>query len=225
MARAKTASDERYNARRRARRELSRIERQLNSISALDPQYKTLTGYADRLRSSIAGSYVQPKIQRGMTVQERRKLTKSADQSIKRSVSVLTAREQSRNASERNNRIFAERLKQAASGKRTGLSGLDRISTQFFYQATRRLWQGMPRERRNELIMKGLGVSSLEEAYRNVMRANRAQIREWRETLGEMTEHYTFEGWTDQQINFYAEEPSVLEGDRLTSPINLVEFF
>lgn len=225
MPRRKTASDERYNARRRAKRELARIERQMNSVSALDPQYKTLSGYADRLRSSIAGSYVQPKIQRGMTVQERRKLTKSADQSIKHSVSVLTARERSRSASERNNRIFAERLKQAASGKRSGMSGLDRISVQFFYQATRRLWQGLPRERRNELIMKGLGVKSLEEAYRSVMRENRAHIREWRMTLGQMSPESTFEGWTDQQINFYAEEPSVLEGDRLTSPINLVEFF
>lgn len=224
MPRAKRASDERYNERRRARRELARIERSIASGALTDRQREVQTRYAERLRNSIENSYIQKNIVRGMTRKERGKLTSRSDAALRQARGILDTRAVGRNAGERQNALFAEKLKQAGAGKRTDISGMDSVSSQFFYVATRRLWASAPYEQRNETIMRRLGVDSLEEAYRIVMRENRRQIAAYREMIDGFTDEFTLEGMTDQAAEFYGGTSELWEDFRLTSPIDVHYF-
>lgn len=224
MPRAKRASDERYNERRRARRELARIEKQLGSGTLTGRQRDVQEKYAARLRESIENSYIQKNIVRGMDRKSRAKLTSKSDAALRQARGILNTRAQARNASERTNALFAEKLKAAGSGKRTDVSGLDSVTSQFFYVATRRLWASSPYDQRNEVIMRRMGVDSLEEAYRIVMRENRKQIAAYREMVAGFTDEYTLDGLTGQAAEFYEGTAELWEDFRITSPIDVVYF-
>lgn len=223
MARKKTASDERYNARRRARRELARINKQIESGALSDQQRSTQEAYARRLEQAIQDSYIQRDIRPGMNARERRALTRRSDAALERAASAVESRRKSKTATERGNAAFAEQIRAAQAGERTPLSGLDKVSTTFFYVSTRQMWQGYPAAQRNEYIMRGLGVESLEEAYRIVTRANRQQIQSYRDMLAGITSEYTVEGWTDQAREFYEDAPIPQELEQ-PSPDNVVYF-
>lgn len=224
MARAKTASDERYNARRRARRELARIQRAIESGGMTDAQRATQQAYARRLEQSIQASYIQKNIVRGMDRQSRKKLTSAANQALRASESTIESRRKSLTATARQNEVFANKIRQVQQGMPTDVGGLDAIRVQFFYVATKRLWQGFPLGERNQRIMQGMGVESLEEAYRIVTRANREQISTYRDMLRGITPERSVEGWTDQAKEFYNDVPMMEEGTRMTSPTYVVFF-
>ena len=224
MARAKTASDERYNARRRARRELARIERSIESGKLSQAQEATQRTYARRLRESIEASYVQRRIRPGMKPSERRRIVSGAEQALKASEKAIESRRKSATATARQNRVFETRLKAAQQGAPSGVGGLDAVRAQFFYVATKRLWQGFPLADRNRAIMRGLGVESLEEAYRIVTRANRAQIAAYREMLRGIRPDVSVSGWTDQAREFYEDAPLMEEDFRIASPVDVFFF-
>ena len=71
-----------------------------------------------------------------------------------------------------------------------------------FYAATRRFWRGRDPKERNRLIMEGLGVSSLSEAYDRVLGANRKAF-DALVTAGAQTS--LVEGLTSENEAFYGE--------------------
>lgn len=223
MARAKRASDERYNARRRARRELARIERALESGTLTQEQRATQMGYAARLTQAIEQSYVANRV-RGIAKSARAKLVSAADAALRRAQSVIESRRLSLAENGVANRVFAAKIRSAQAGLRTDVAGLDKVRAQFFYVATKRLWQGYPLRERNDRIMSGLGVDSLEEAYRIVIRANRQRIADYRDMLAGLTPEYSVQGWTDQAAEFYNDAPMMEEDTRMTSPLDVVYF-
>lgn len=224
MARAKTLSDERYNARRRAKRELARIQRSLDRGGLKDSERATLNSYKNRLNQSIENSYIQRNITRGMSKIERSQLNNKADNALKQAKSVLESRSRGKNATTRTNEIFAQKMNLAAQNKRSGYSGMDEKSIQMFYIATRRLWQGGSLKDRNALIMRGLGVNSLEEAYRIVQRENRKKLKAYRNMLKGIKEEMTVTGWTQEAIDFYEDVPLTEEDTRITSPTDVIYF-
>lgn len=219
MPRAKRASDERYNARRRAKRELARIERNIAAEKYMPIQEQVMKDYAARLRKSIENSYIQKDIVRGMDKKARRRLTSKADAALKSSESALESLRLSRTATERENRAFAEKLNRAKHGEKTDISGLDELSVQFFYVSTKRLWTGRRLSERNKAIMEYLGTNSLEEAYRVVMAKNREYIQGYR-TFRYTIENfgYSVDGWTNENKWFYEDMPEMIEDDRYASP-------
>lgn len=185
MARAKRKSDEVYNARRRAKRLLARMERE--DVSGLSASGRAArTAYMDSLRQSISKTYTPrqgSRATRSAMLDEAREQAKALDR--------MTAPQRARNvtATARQNKLFERQINAAKLGQPTTLGGRTRGALQqemakaevnIFYAATRRYWRGKDVRQRNELIMKGLGVSSLQEAYTRVLALNREALREAR---------------------------------------------
>lgn len=224
MPRKKTLSDERYNARRRARREYARIVKEMSRQGITSSELATLSGYANRLNQNIMNSYIQKNIVKGMTKKEREEIVKKAEFNINQSKKVLDSRSKSKNASSRTNEIFSQKMNIAASNKRTDIKGLDSDSVATFYISTRRFWQGKSREDRNSEIMRHLGVKSLEEAYRIVMRKNREYLKQYRDMKNNISSSRSVNGWTDESSEFFNGEIDITEGTRITSPIDVYYF-
>lgn len=64
---------------------------------------------------------------------------------------------------------FASELRKAKQGKISALGSKGREKTQLFYRVTQKLWEGKALAERNNAIMEGLGVSSLQAAYAKVL--------------------------------------------------------
>lgn len=223
MPRAKRASDDRYNARRRAKRELARIERNIASQAYGVIQEDVMKEYAARLRKSIENSYIQKDIVRGMSRKERKRLTARADAALRSSESALESLRLSRTATERENRAFAEKLNRAKHGQKVDWSGMDETSVMFFYASTKRLWTGRRLSERNAAIMQYFGTQSLEEAYRIVMNRNREYIRGYREAVYNREKYgVSVMGWTHENHWFYEDMPDIQESDRRASPTDIV---
>lgn len=71
---------------------------------------------------------------------------------------------------------FAKELRKAKQGGISALGAKGREKTQLFYRVTQQMWEGRPLAERNQAIMEGLGVASLEGAYAKVM--SRKDVRE-----------------------------------------------
>lgn len=71
---------------------------------------------------------------------------------------------------------FAKELRKAKAGGISALGAKGREKTQLFYRVTQKLWEGKPLAERNNAIMEGLGVSSLEVAYAKIM--SRSDVRD-----------------------------------------------
>ena len=163
MARAKRTSDEVYNARRRAKRLLARLERE--DVSGMGTsQKRARADYIASVREQIAQSY-----QGTRQVPEAQTRTKSAAERLDR---MTTAPRKARSLAARSNLIFQRQLNLARSGAPSTLGESGRESVSVFYAATRRFWRGRDPKERNRLIMEGLGVTSLSEAYDRVIGAN-----------------------------------------------------
>ena len=71
---------------------------------------------------------------------------------------------------------FAKELRKAKAGGISALGAKGREKAQLFYRVTQRLWEGKPLAERNNAIMEGLGVSSLEAAYAKII--TRSDVRD-----------------------------------------------
>lgn len=71
---------------------------------------------------------------------------------------------------------FAKELRKAKAGGISALGAKGREKVQLFYRVTQRLWEGKPLAERNNAIMEGLGVSSLETAYAKII--TRSDVRD-----------------------------------------------
>ena len=166
MARAKRKSDEVYNARRRAKRLLARLERE--DVSGMGAsQMRERADYIASVREQIAQSYQGTRQVHRVTEAQTR--AKMAAERLDR---MTTAPRKTKSRAARSNLIFQRQLNLARSGAPSTLGDSGKEAVSVFYAATRRFWRGRDPRERNRLIMEGLGVTSLSEAYDRVIGAN-----------------------------------------------------
>lgn len=196
MARAKRTSDEVYNARRRAKRLLARLEREdVSGMSTL--QKRARADYIASVREQIAQSYRGTRqVHQTAEAQTR---TKKAAERLDR---MTTAPRKAKSRAARSNLIFQRQINLARSGAPSTLGERGKESVSVFYAATRRFWRGRDPKERNKLIMEGLGVSSLSEAYDRVLGANKKAL-DALVTAGAQTS--LVEGLTSENEAFYGE--------------------
>lgn len=156
MARAKRASDETYNIRRRAKRAMQRAIKQGN------------TQFAQALQREIDKSYMD----------KGTKQYRQGIEQVKRNLKGLVGQEGTARGNkkvQRSNTAFLAELRKAAKGlpsavtTRTGFQAT--LETNVFFAATRDMWEYVPggNERPLETVAGILGYDNLEEAYRYIM--------------------------------------------------------
>lgn len=196
MARAKRKSDEVYNARRRAKRLLARLEREdVSDMSTL--QKRARADYIASVREQISQSYQGTRqVHQAAEAQTR---TKKAAERLDR-MTIAPRKAKSRAA--RSNLIFQRQINLARSGAPSTLGDRGKEAVSVFYAATRRFWRGKDPKERNRLIMEGLGVTSLSEAYDRVIGANRKALDS---LLSSGAQTSLVEGLTSENEAFYGE--------------------
>lgn len=191
MARAKRASDEIYNARRRAKRLLARLERESTSgLSAT--QANARADYIASVRASIVESYQTGKNARTAEV------AKSASEKLDRMTKTIRAQ---RTRKARNDALFARQVNLARIGAPNMLGEHSAEKVEIFYAATRQLWRGREPKQRNEFIVRGLGASSLSDAFDMVLAGNQKALDY---AIGRSTSSYV-DGLTSENEGFYNE--------------------
>lgn len=166
MARAKRASDEVYNARRRAKRLIARLEKQISN-SELDNRARE--SYIQSLKEQIDKSYVKNR-----SSQELAK-SKKVTMKIDRMTSIPRA---NRMAKSRSEAIFRQQL---AAARRGDASAIKEAEASVFYAATRHIWRNHDVKERNKLIIEKLEASSLREAFEKVIAENKEAVEKYDE--------------------------------------------
>lgn len=196
MARAKRASDEIYNARRRAKRLLARMEREdVSGMSTV--QKRARADYMESVRAQITQSY-----QGTRDVREVRRAQKRAKSVGERLDRMTSAPRKVKSSRERSDMLFQRQINLARIGAPSTLGDHGKEAVDVFYAATRRYWRGKDPKERNRLIMRGLGASSLSEAFEKVISANERAINL---AIDSVVNTSTVEGFTDENEAFYSE--------------------
>ena len=196
MARAKRASDETYNARRRAKRLLARLERE-NTAGMSASQLRARADYIESVRAQITKSY--QKTRAAATVAAAKERSQAAAAQLDR---MTSAPRKVKSAKERLDIFFARQLNLAKMGQPTTLGEHASEKVSVFYAATRQLWRGRDTRKRNEYIIRGLGVSSLAEAFEKVLSANEDAFQA---AIGSKVTSSFVEGITSENEAFYNE--------------------
>ena len=196
MARAKRASDEVYNARRRAKRLLARMEREdVSGMSAA--QKRARTDYMESVRAQIARSY-----QGTRDVREVRRAQKRAKSASERLDRMTSAPRKVKSSRERSDMLFQRQINLARIDAPSTLGEHGKEAVAVFYAATRQYWRGKDPKERNRLIMQGLGAKSLSEAFEKVLRANEQAFKA---AISSGVPTSEVEGFTDENEAFYSE--------------------
>lgn len=173
MARAKKQSDEVYNARRRAKRLLARVERDFDKGKIPKSQYIALK---QELTPQIEKSY-QPKTE---SVFERGKRMEVV-QHMRYQVGMM--REQMGKTGSVRELVSQQSFMRAANGeknlwdrsiKSAGMSGRNLAAIVYF--STIQLWQGKPYRERNQIIMRALGTKTWDETVQYILSHNQKYI-------------------------------------------------
>ena len=196
MARAKRASDEVYNARRRAKRLLARMEREdVSGMSAA--QKRARTDYMESVRAQITRSY-----QGTRDVREVRRAQKRAKSASERLDRMTSAPRKVKSSRERSDMLFQRQINLARIDAPSTLGEHGKEAVAVFYAATRQYWRGKDPKERNRLIMQGLGAKSLSEAFEKVLRANEQAFKA---AISSGVPTSEVEGFTDENEAFYSE--------------------
>lgn len=156
MARAKRASDEIYNARRRAKRALARLDRDIKAGKV--KRSRQVTAYQKELRSQISKSYIG----RNATAEKVQSAQQAAKTLDKYRVGAKAT------ATERRNLMFKANLKAGSAGSGT----IPKENVQLFFNATKHAWAGRGRDRYAS-IMSYYGIDDLQAIFEKVMEANK----------------------------------------------------
>lgn len=158
MTRQRRQSDEVYNVRRRAKRYVQSLQRQIDRSKSATER-RVLRRYVKTLNAAIAGTY------------------RGSGGSIEKSVSTLKAQTMGgKTPAARSSFVFKQQMGLASQGRKSSLGKYGQQKVKIFYSATQRIWQGAPASQRNDLIMAELGASSLGEAFEMVMRRNKEAL-------------------------------------------------
>lgn len=163
MARQRRKSDETYNVRRRAKRYVASLEREIAKTQ------------------SAAGRRALRKYARNITRQMKRTY-RGSGYNVAKATQVLVeliARETGMTGQSRANYVFRQQLGIASRGGKSSIGGgyMGQAKTKIFYRATQRFWEGAPAQDRNKLIMAALGTDSLAEAFDMVMARQKLAVK------------------------------------------------
>jgi hypothetical protein len=166
-----------YNVRRRAKRYVKSLEKQVNRSKSATER-RVLRRYIRNLNEAIAGTY------------------RGSGRSIDKSVAALKSQTQrGKSGTARANYVFQQQIGLAGRGRKSALGKYGAQKVKIFYTATQRIWQGAPASQRNKLIMAELGASSLGEAFDMVMKRNKAALdmaKGLYEPIGDTAENIAF---------------------------------
>lgn len=163
MARQRRKSDETYNVRRRAKRYVASLEREIAKTQ------------------SAAGRRALRKYARNITRQMKRTY-RGSGYNVAKATQVLVeliARKTGMTGQSRANYVFRQQLAIASRGGKSSIGGgyMGQAKTKIFYRATQRFWEGAPAKDRNKLIMAALGTDSLAEAFDMVMARQKLAVK------------------------------------------------
>lgn len=132
---AQLKADEIYNQRRRAKRYVARLEKELTNLGARARQ--AAQSYIASLKSQIAGSYAK----RNATEAE-----KQATAKAQRTLEQVVTPNVRANTQARRNAIFQRELNLASAGNDTSLGSSikSQAYAKVFYRATQSIWEGLP---------------------------------------------------------------------------------
>lgn len=153
-------TDEIYNARRRAKRALARLDRDIKSGKV--KRTRQVTAYRREIMRQIQESY------QGRRPSEA-KVTESKAAAANLDRYTVMARS---TAVERRNAIFRANLKAGSSGSGT----IPKENIQLFWNATKHAWAGRGRDRYTSLT-RYYGTDDLQAIFENVMRQNKEALR------------------------------------------------
>ena len=175
--RQRRQSDEVYNVRRRAKRYVKSLEKQVNQSKSATER-RVLRRYIRNLNETIAGTY------------------RGSGRSIDKSVAALKSQiQRGKSGTARANYVFQQQIGLAGRGRKSALGKYGAQKVKIFYAATQRIWQGAPASQRNKLIMAELGTSSLGEAFDMVVKRNKAALdmaKGLYEPIGDTAENIAF---------------------------------
>lgn len=212
MARAKRKSDEVYNARRRAKRLLERMSRE--STSGMSAQQKAARlDYMKSVQEQINQSYDTSRRQANAV--RKQQARESASKAATRLDKMTAAPRAAKSAKDRANLMFKRQLNLARIGAPSTLGKHGEQAVTIFYAATKKIWRGKDPAKRNELIVKALGVGTIEEAYKKVLSANVPAFRALVSYAGGDTSYVS--GFTDENEEFYNEVE--VDPELLGSPV------
>lgn len=196
MARAKRESDEIYNARRRAKRLLARMEREdVSGMSSV--QRRARTDYMESVRAQIEQSYHGTRDVR--EVRSARKRAKSASERLDR---MTSAPRKVKTPRERSDMLFQRQVNLARIGAPSLFGEHGKAAVSVFYASTRQIWRGRDHKDRNKLIMEALGVDNLQDAFDKVLIKNMRAVNAY---IAQSAKSSTVEGFTDENEEFYKE--------------------
>ncbi len=153
-------TDEIYNARRRAKRALARLDRDIESGKVR--RTRQVTAYRLEIMRQIQESY------QGARPSEA-KVTEAKAAAANLDRYIVMARS---TAVERRNAIFRANLKAGSSGAGT----IPKENIQLFWNATKHAWAGRGRDRYTSL-MRYYGTDDLQAIFEDVMRQNKEALR------------------------------------------------
>lgn len=172
MPRAKRQSDENYNIRRRARRNIARLERQAETAKTAKER-RAAQSRASQLQKQLERTYQQGK--QGAALSR-----------LRENLQGFTP------ARKRLNTIFRGALRTAGAGGysrasaiagRFGLTGEE--GRDLFYIVTQRAWEGGRVEDRLQKIMDAYGESDLEALYTRILEENAELMEQLRIVSGD----------------------------------------
>ena len=211
MARARRASDDIYNARRRIRRAAAAAERKGETERARQLRRAAEETYVQRgvaasveraanaalaaLRMLPARPDTERTRQRNQQLVSGLRNVARRPASVRRGVTDLARTLRARRVS-RDNEIFSRELNMASQDRPSSIDRADlsgKSQARIFWMSTRKIWMGVPAERRYEAILEKLGTDSLRDAFEQVMSFNERAVqmaedaeREVRDTLQDM---------------------------------------
>lgn len=181
VVRQKTNADSDYNVRRRARREVARLQKISMDSKTTPLQRKAAREAAESLQETIGRTYarVNSKADREQAFNELR----GQFGTTHRVRSQAQARQDSRN------RSFARQLNLALAGQpsainRDGFKG--QAMAIGFMNAFADERRGHRRSEQYELILRSAGANDLEQVFRETMRQNRDEVREMMRRLNKL---------------------------------------
>lgn len=94
-----------------------------------------------------------------------------------RKIGAIVKTQVSKGEANRINTVFKQQARLAQLGQPSSFGSAGKAKIKIFYRATQRYWQGGDVRRRNENIMKSLGVNTMDEAMAIVMAQNQNALQ------------------------------------------------
>jgi hypothetical protein len=160
-------------------------------------QLRARADYIESVRAQITKSYQKTRAVSEVAAAKER--SQAAAAQLDR---MTSAPRKVKSAKERSDIFFARQLNLAGIGQPTTLGEHASEKVSVFYAATRQLWRGRDARKRNEYIIRGLGASSLAEAFEKVLSANEDAFQA---VIGSKVTSSFVEGITSENEAFYNE--------------------